>query len=869
MRKYTNRFICIMLAVLLIFSLLPVTGYAAYYPESDLQGIKATILSNSSRANYVNTMMKYHILSEADNYRVARNLQNGSSILFFFDGCSDNMDSSTYSDYTRYHLSAYCAVVQSVNGVPKIVYESENCSTIPDNPRNVSLNEGSAVPTVLDGVYNIISTNHLGRYASLRIADNSGTAPVMRCTSSSSYTSTSSAINIHARSNFANTPTNGVSSTSYSSTGCFLVGLTNNTWSEYNKFTDAVLGIPKAIITTPYSSGSWTKCTTGVDKGLVIVDRLNYKSQLQKIYGGDNNHSAAALVNKITKYTDGLSVDIPDPADRPLAEAYADFLPIHAYPISTGNINVYDENGTQYSNRFITGSTDLWIIEKIYADGWCYVSYPSTVEADGYAEAYVPLSAFIAESDPEEWDADEIYTVYRRSNLQEKLGSIDPNDACLVVDSLQDAKQVVYPVTGSGYWKMGWIDTYVPEPELSGISLAAAPNKTSYYVGETLDTTGLLLTASFSDSSEKQISDGFTCDPTLLETPGTQSINVTYEGFSTVFFVEVLEPVAYDPSISLKYPTVSFEDEIFMSIYFAINDLPDVDTDKMGMLVFDGPVSEGNIAEAVEIIPGGTWNSNGLYSVRSSRIPAKKLGDEIWFCVYVELEQGSYLYGPAVSYSPKNYAYSVLRGSYSDGMKALAAAMLNYGAEAQKFFVYNTDALINHDMTEEERARVEEYRADMILAIPRITGEKTGVFANSGFFSKRYATVSFEGAFLINFYFAPGDTAEGTMQLYYWTSDVCNSVAVLNVENCSGTLPMANEDGTFNGIIDDIAAKDLNRAVYVAGIYTDAAGESHATGVLGYSIGVYCAGQASDEMQGPLSRATAVYGHYADAYFNS
>ena len=36
-----------------------------------------------------------------------------------------------------------------------------------------------------------------------------------------------------------------------------------------------------------------------------------------------------------------------------------------------------------------------------------------------------------------------------------------------------------------------------------------------------------------------------------------------------------------------------------------------------------------------------------------------------------------------------------------------------------------------------------------------------------------------------------------------------------------------------------------------------------------YSIGVYCAGQASDEMQGPLSRATAVYGHYADAYFNS
>lgn len=615
---------------MLLVSLLPIGSRAAeYYKESDLTSIKATILSNSNRANYVNTMMKYHILSATDNYRVARNLQNGDSVLFFFDGCSDNMDSSTYSDYTRYHLSAYCAVVQAVNGVPKIVYESENCSTIPDNPRNVSLNEGSAVPTVLDGVYNIISTNHLSRYASLRIADNSGSAPVMRCTSSSSYTSTSSAINIHARSNFTSAPTNGISSSSYSSTGCFLVGLTNNTWSEYNKFTKAVLGISNAIITTPYSSGSWTKCTAGVDKGLVIVDRMNYKSQLQKIYGGDNNHTASALVAKLTKYTDSLDVEITEPAARPVDKAYESFLPIHAYPISQDNISVYDENGTAYSNRFITGSTDLCIIKQIYTDGWCYVSYPSSVETDGYAEAYVPLTAFTAGTAPEQWTADENATVYRRSDLSETLGSVDAGDQCLVVDTLTGAKQLVYPVTGSGYWKMGWIEQALPAPFITSISVATLPDKTTWYQGDTLDATGLSLTAHFSDGTSGTVTGGFDCAPKVLDQIGTQLISVTYEGLATSFTVEVLP--LNPPSVSMKYPTLFFEDEIYIRVYFAVNDLPDADPANMGLVLFDVPTGEGTIETGSQVISGGLLGSNGLYSVRTDRIPAKNLGDELWF----------------------------------------------------------------------------------------------------------------------------------------------------------------------------------------------------------------------------------------------
>ena len=311
----TRRLLSLMLAICLCLTALPAVTIqaeaAGYYRQSDLSGIKSTILSNSERAGYVNYMMQYHILSSNDNYRVARNLESGKSVIFFFDGCSDYVDDPVYGNFNKYHLSAYCAVVRKVDGALKIVFESENCSTIPDNPRDPSLNGNTAVPTVLDGVYNIISTNHKGRYAALRIADYSGYAPAIRCNWTSSYISSSGGINIHTRRAFPDVPPGGFSATSYNSTGCFNVGLPVDGWSEYNRFIETVMGISNAIITTPEADGVWTQCYGYVDQGIVVVDRTRYKSQLEAIYGGDGTRTAKGLVSLITAYTDQLNVTVP------------------------------------------------------------------------------------------------------------------------------------------------------------------------------------------------------------------------------------------------------------------------------------------------------------------------------------------------------------------------------------------------------------------------------------------------------------------------------------------------------------------------------------------------------------------------------
>lgn len=299
-----KRWLGLFLTAGLLLSVLPagVSAETAHYTEKDLGGVRCTILSDPEKISYVNRMMKYHILSEKENYRVARNLKNGDSVVFFFEGCSDLVNHPTYGDYGTYRMGAYVAVVQEVEGRLTVVFESEKCSTLPDNPRNPDTNEGTPVPTVRDGVYNILSTNHGGSYAALHLQDNFGKAAAVRCTQTDSYTSTSSAINIHARSQFRNAPADGITPTSYSSAGCFIVGLVSDDCKEYNAFIKTVLGV---------SNARNTKCTAGVDHGLAIVDRVNYKEQLAAIYGGDEKHSGEEVADLIAEYTDKLHAEPP------------------------------------------------------------------------------------------------------------------------------------------------------------------------------------------------------------------------------------------------------------------------------------------------------------------------------------------------------------------------------------------------------------------------------------------------------------------------------------------------------------------------------------------------------------------------------
>ena len=77
---------------------------------------------------------------------------------------------------------------------------------------------------------------------------------------------------------------------------------------------------------------------------------------------------------------------------------------------------------------------------------------------------------------------------------------------------------------------------------LQGISIEALPEKTTYYVGESLDTNGMKVNAEYSDGTNQIIYSNLSVSPSTFSTLGNQTITVSYNGYSTTFTVVVEEP---------------------------------------------------------------------------------------------------------------------------------------------------------------------------------------------------------------------------------------------------------------------------------------------------------------------------------------
>ena len=319
------------------------------------------------------------------------------------------------------------------------------------------------------------------------------------------------------------------------------------------------------------------------------------------------------------------------------------------------------------------------------------------------------------------------------------------------------------------------------------------------------------------------------------------------------------------PTLSLKYGSLSFESEIRYNIYFNATDLDSVV--EMGLVTFSDALVDGTIYDALEVIPGYVTDGE-LYMVSTNGIAARYMGDAVWFKVYAKLSDGSYVYTDVNSYDAVRYANSILgRETSSDKSKALVVALLNYGAAAQRYFG-ETGELMNAGLTAEQQALVLGYEDLTISGSVDADPSKVGVFTKSGF-GTGYPTVSFDGIFSLNFYFQPENAVEGEMKMYYWEQDVYDSVTELTAENASGYVTMmALDNGYYCTSYSDIAAKEIEDTLYVAAVY-ESEGVSYCTGVIDYSLANYCNEKAVDDASAmqDLAKATAVYGYYASAYF--
>ena len=322
------------------------------------------------------------------------------------------------------------------------------------------------------------------------------------------------------------------------------------------------------------------------------------------------------------------------------------------------------------------------------------------------------------------------------------------------------------------------------------------------------------------------------------------------------------------PVITPKYPTLSFESEIVMNVYFTVEDMDDVPLTDMGLITWNSPNATGTIENAVHVIPG-VVESGGMLMARTKGIAAKQLGDSIYFKIYGKLPDGTYVYSNMYSYSAKKYAQQQLAGS-NQAIKPLIVAMLNYGAAAQSYFNYKPYDPVNKDLTDEQKALVAAYSSSMVSPITPLDSSKVGIFAATGGYSRAYPTVSFEGAFSIGYYFLPANVPDGNVMMYYWSLADYQKATTLTPSNATGRVITQKDDttGEYVGQYTDIAAKVFDETVFVAAAYKHN-GTTYITGVTRYSLGQYCRSQAEGNgSTKALAAATAVYGSYAKAYFS-
>ena len=93
-----------------------------------------------------------------------------------------------------------------------------------------------------------------------------------------------------------------------------------------------------------------------------------------------------------------------------------------------------------------------------------------------------------------------------------------------------DLLDYVYSTDGSAYPDGGTQGGYyykIVRPALTGIAITTQPNKTTYAVGGSFDSTGMIVTATYDTGATKEVT-GFTFSPQTFSSAGTKTVTISY-----------------------------------------------------------------------------------------------------------------------------------------------------------------------------------------------------------------------------------------------------------------------------------------------------------------------------------------------------
>ena len=255
----------------------------------------------------------------------------------------------------------------------------------------------------------------------------------------------------------------------------------------------------------------------------------------------------------------------------------------------------------------------------------------------------------------------------------------------------------------------------------------------------------------------------------------------------------------------------------------------------------------------------GILNAEGTaYVFRYEGVEAKQVGDSFVCTIYAYDENGYVVTGAeAAPYSAKAYCTNTIAKNIANtdassvALVTLLVDLLNYSAEAQKYFGYKLDALVNADLSAEVQAKAS---SDSVLtSLENITLANYETIENP--------TVAFKGA-----------TLELMNKVYVkanieYSGDMSNVKAVFTVDGVDYevTEHTSNETNRYSFVFDDVTAFQLEEPIYIK--IMD--GDTVISNTARYSVGSYAAKYQTDATVGPVVCAMMKYGKAAYAYMNA
>lgn len=219
-----------------------------------------------------------------------------------------------------------------------------------------------------------------------------------------------------------------------------------------------------------------------------------------------------------------------------------------------GSMIINANSTTYYADTSQTGTNYYFCIVTNYRDGYeaSVISAPIAVKVEAGAPVIEGIGVLTRPNKIEYKEGDRLDTsglsvrVYTDQGYYDVTGGLECSPAVLDVAGTQtitvkyEGKSCTFTVT-----------VEAAKETVESISVASMPSKTSYTVGDTLDTAGLVIRV-VTNKQVQDITDGFSCTPKVLTTAGTQQIRVIYGITSTTFNVTVTERATASPT-----PTVS------------------------------------------------------------------------------------------------------------------------------------------------------------------------------------------------------------------------------------------------------------------------------------------------------------------------